>query len=124
MHHKCSSREGIRSMINNAQTSMAVSQITASDAASNSSTTRPGLPKDFFVKCPRCREMLYRREWERNLKVCRGCGYHFRLSAAERIASLLDTGSFVEADAGMKSDNPLKFADQSRPYTEKLLEEQ
>jgi acetyl-CoA carboxylase carboxyl transferase subunit beta len=68
--------------------------------------------------------MLYRREWERNLKVCRGCGYHFRLSAAERIASLLDTGSFVEADAGMKSDNPLKFADQSRPYTEKLLEEQ
>lgn len=82
------------------------------------------LPKDIFVKCLRCRELLYIRDWERNSKVCRNCGYHFRLSAAERIASLLEAGSFVETDIHMKSTDPLHFSSRSHPYTDKLVEEQ
>ncbi|HEY7416576.1 MAG TPA: acetyl-CoA carboxylase carboxyltransferase subunit beta, partial [Ktedonobacteraceae bacterium] len=109
-------------MIEHTQKSLAAGQSTTPDTAS--SVTRSDLPNDFFVKCPHCRELLYGREWKRNLKVCNGCGYHFRLSAAERIASLLDAGSFVEADAGMKSNDPLTFASLSRPYREKLVEEQ
>src|SRR4051812_39729108 len=80
--------------------------------------------KDIFVKCTRCRTLLYVREWKRKLKVCEVCGYHFRLSAAERIASLLDPGSFVEADIEMKSSDPLDFTSQSRTYIDKLKEEQ
>lgn len=83
-----------------------------------------GLPKDIFVKCIRCRVPLYIQEWKRNLKICGACGYHFRLSAIERIASLLDAGSFVEADAEMKSRDPLNFTSKSRTYAEKLIEEQ
>ena len=76
------------------------------------------------MKCIRCRVPLYVQEWKRNLKVCGVCGYHFRLSATERIASLLDAGSFVEADIEMKSNDPLDFTSQSRTYAEKLIEEQ
>ena len=83
-----------------------------------------GLLKDILVKCARCRALLYARDWERNFKICQDCGYHFRLSAAERIASLLDTGSFVEADIQMKSGDPLLFISQSRTYADKLVEEQ
>ncbi len=80
--------------------------------------------KDILVKCARCRALLYVRDWERNFKICKSCGYHFRLSASERIASLVDAGSFVEADTEMKSSDPLQFVSRSQRYAEKLIEEQ
>jgi acyl-CoA carboxylase subunit beta len=80
--------------------------------------------QDIFVKCTSCRALLYVREWKRNCKICWICGYHFRLSATERIASLLDAGSFVESDAQMQSGDPLNFISQACSYKEKLLEEQ
>ena len=36
-------------------------------------------------------------------------GYHFPLSAPERIKLLLDEGSFEEKDAALRSTDPLKF---------------
>jgi len=83
-----------------------------------------GQRKDILVKCTYCQSLLYVRTLERNGKVCPDCGYHFRLSAVERINSLLDVGSFVEAEAHMRSGDPLHFSNQSRTYPEKLLEEQ
>src|SRR5437667_10959374 len=81
-------------------------------------------------KCPKCKEIHYIRDWEKNLKVCSRCNYHFRLSAYERIALLVDQGSFVELDKDLVSVDPLHFttkppayADQ-HPYTEKLAEAQ
>lgn len=82
------------------------------------------LPKEILLKCPQCRELLYRRDWERNLKVCQHCDYHFHLSAPERIALLLDSESFVETDTSMRSVDPLHFVSQSRGYATRLIEEQ
>lgn len=87
-------------------------------------SARFDLPKNLLVKCHRCRDLLYVRDWERNLKVCRSCGYHFRLSAVERIANLFDVGSFVEVDERLKSTDPLRFISKSCTYTDKLVEEQ
>ena len=80
-----------------------------------------------LVKCPKCKENLLAREWEKSQKVCSRCNYHFRLTAQERIKLLTDPGSFVEIDAGMISADPLKFVKRSRDevqtYPEKLQEE-
>jgi acetyl-CoA carboxylase carboxyl transferase subunit beta len=92
---------------------------------------RPSMSSFKLVeKCPKCKEILYIRDWEKNLKVCPRCNYHFRLSAHERIALLVDQGSFVEQDKDLVSVDPLHFttnppgyADQ-RLYTEKLIEAQ
>lgn len=77
----------------------------------------PGAPKEggpggLWSQCqnPKCREILFTPELERHLKVCRKCGYHFRLSAQERIDLLIDPGSFTERDANLESINPLEFA--------------
>src|SRR5215470_14043359 len=81
-------------------------------------------------KCPKCKEILYIRDWEKNLKVCPRCNYHFRLSAYERIALLVDEGSFVELDKDLVSVDPLHFTtnppaySDQHPYTEKLAEAQ
>ncbi|HEY7418789.1 MAG TPA: acetyl-CoA carboxylase, carboxyltransferase subunit beta [Ktedonobacteraceae bacterium] len=76
------------------------------------------------VKCPKCKEILYSRDWEKNLKICSRCDYHFSLTAYERITLLTDAGSFVEQDADMISVDPLKFVSQSQVYANKLEENQ
>jgi acetyl-CoA carboxylase carboxyl transferase subunit beta len=76
-----------------------------------------------WVQCNACRELVFRREIERNLKVCPKCNYHFRISAAERLALLLDEGSFQEQDAQLEPLDPLHFQDRQK-YGERLREVQ
>lgn len=81
------------------------------------------VPENIAVKCPTCKEILYRRVYERNLKVCPKCNHHFRLTAHERIALLVDPGSFVEVDADIISVDPLRFVNQEQSYAEKAARE-
>jgi len=76
------------------------------------------MPAGIWAKCPRCNNLIYRKELERNLRVCPRCAYHHRLSAEERLAITLDEGSFTEFDAGLTSADPLGFVD----YPQKLEE--
>ncbi|MDR7555625.1 MAG: acetyl-CoA carboxylase, carboxyltransferase subunit beta [Armatimonadota bacterium] len=73
------------------------------------STERRDLPAGLWTKCPRCGAVTYTKDLERNLKVCPTCGYHHRLAAPERLAQVLDAGSFQETDAGLTSGDPLRF---------------
>jgi acetyl-CoA carboxylase carboxyl transferase subunit beta len=71
--------------------------------------SRRDVPENMWVKCPRCNDLLYSKEFERNLKVCQKCGYHFRLNAGERLALLLDPDTFQERDADLEPLDPLGF---------------
>ncbi|MDA8169017.1 MAG: acetyl-CoA carboxylase, carboxyltransferase subunit beta [Nitrospiraceae bacterium] len=77
------------------------------------------IPEGSWIKCEGCKEIVYRKEIERNLKVCPKCEYHFRIDARERINLLFDEGSFIEADEAITSGDPLSFKD-SMPYKERL----
>ena len=77
------------------------------------------IPEGFYVKDPLNGQMVYSKELERNLMVVQQSGYHFPLSAPDRIASLVDEGTFKENDQGMKSADPLHFSGVS-PYPDKL----
>lgn len=48
------------------------------------------------------------RSYER-YRVCHSCGFHFHLNARERVATILDVGSFKEQDRGITSIDPLSF---------------
>src|SRR5205085_2624882 len=95
--------------------------------AQTSSRNRSKPDKPFMgnlaLKCPKCKEMLVGRDWEKNLKVCPRCSFHFKLSAYERIEFLTDADSFVELDSDIVSVDPLKFVVRSQVYTSKLREE-
>ncbi|MDA8091836.1 MAG: acetyl-CoA carboxylase, carboxyltransferase subunit beta [Nitrospiraceae bacterium] len=77
------------------------------------------IPEGSWVKCESCKEIVYRKEIERNLKVCPKCNYHFRIDARERINLLFDPGSFEEMDTLIVSADPLCFKD-TVPYKERL----
>lgn len=70
-----------------------------------------------FVLCDSCRTALYRPRLERGLKVCPDCGHHHRLTAAERIAQLIDDP--VGLDVPAETADVLGFVD-TVPYTERL----
>src|SRR2546429_8177750 len=67
------------------------------------------IPQGLFQKCPGCNEVIHEIELNENLRVCPRCEYHFALSAKDRIGNLLDTQTFVEMDADLKSIDTLRF---------------
>jgi acetyl-CoA carboxylase carboxyl transferase subunit beta len=79
------------------------------------------IPEGLWVKCDSCKEIIYKKEIEKNLQVCPKCNYHFRISASERINLIADEGSFVEIDAELSTTDPLDFKD-TLPYKDRLKE--
>ncbi len=56
-------------------------------------------------------------------RVCPKCGFHYSMSARERIASLADPGSFKEINRSVVSLDPLSFSSPVS-YREKILTDQ
>lgn len=81
------------------------------------------IPEGLWVKCESCKEIIYKKEMERNLMVCPKCNYHFRINALDRVRLLADEGSFEEIDRGLGSVDPLRFKD-SRSYPERIRDSQ
>jgi acetyl-CoA carboxylase carboxyl transferase subunit beta len=90
-------------------------------------TQGPGdcdMPEDLWVKCPKCGELIYRKQLEDKYNVCPRCDYHFRLTARGRIDHLLDPHSFEEHDLALEPADPLGFASAKDNYAEKLVQAQ
>jgi acetyl-CoA carboxylase carboxyl transferase subunit beta len=77
------------------------------------------VPEGLWVKCNQCAEILQSKVLKDNLQVCPECSYHFRMSAADRIAMLTDEGFFDEYAEDLVSTDPLDF-DDTRPYKDRL----
>jgi len=77
------------------------------------------IPEGLYTKDPLTGEILFNKEIEDNLMVVPRSGHHFPIGARARIESLFDGGTFVEADAGVTSADPLKFVD-SQAYPDRI----
>src|SRR3954469_22860052 len=67
------------------------------------------MPQGLWQKCPGCKEVVHEIELAQNQRVCPRCDHHFSQSAKERIENLLDEGTFVERDSGLRSQDTLQF---------------
>jgi len=81
------------------------------------------IPDDLWVKCSECRELIYKKQLNDNLKVCPKCGHHMRMSAHEWLG-LLDVGSFREMDSNLLPTDPLGFVAADESYAAKLAKAQ
>lgn len=77
------------------------------------------IPKGLYTKDPVTGDIVFNKEVEDNQMVVPRSGHHFPIGARARIAKLFDAGTFVEADAAVKSSDPLKFID-SQPYPDRI----
>ena len=85
--------------------------------------TKKAVADDLWTKCPGCEQMLFYRELEANLHVCRNCGYHLRISAEQRLKIMFGDGDFTRIELPKTIADPLKFRDRRR-YADRLREGQ
>lgn len=83
------------------------------------SQPKKSIPDGLWTKCTDCGEIIYAKGLEKNLWVCPGCGYHFRLKSKDHIRLLLDNGELQEYDGDLVSCDPLKFKD-SKKYRDRV----
>jgi acetyl-CoA carboxylase carboxyl transferase subunit beta len=84
-------------------------------------TDRKEIPDGLWTKCNSCGEIIYVRELEKSLWVCRKCSYHFRIRPEDYMNILLDEGTFQEYDANLVSLDPLGFRD-SKKYPDRIAD--
>lgn len=82
-------------------------------------TEARSVPEGLWVKCEACREIIYSRDLERNLRICPQCRFHFRIGPDERTRLLLDDGEREELFAGIGPLDPLSFKD-TKPYKDRI----
>jgi len=82
-----------------------------------------GVPEGLWLKCNGCGATIYRKEAEKMLNVCPQCGFHWYVSARQRIDQLFDPGTFEEWDGQLLPTDPLGFSDK-KPYAKRIISEQ
>ena len=71
-----------------------------------------------WIKCGGCKEPLWKKDLAANMQVCSKCGYHYKITAYERLNSLLDEG-WTERDSTLRSTDPLEFK-ANKTYRESI----
>lgn len=85
--------------------------------------TQKEIPDNLWEKCPGCNAMLFKRELEENLNVCRHCGHHHKLPPTKRLEMLFDDGVYTLVSIPKVLVDPLKFRDQKK-YADRLKDAQ
>jgi len=80
---------------------------------------RRDMPDNLWMQCPSCNKLIYKPKVEEKQNVCTECNFHFEISSAKRIESMLDPGSFEELFTGVRPEDPLEFV-SVRAYSERL----
>ena len=82
------------------------------DSKSKEQPTKKDAPSH-WIKCPECNALMFFKEVESQNNICPKCNFHMRIGAKRRIEILTDKDSFVEYDAELKPNDPLKFVDKT-----------
>jgi len=75
---------------------------------------RKETPENLWLKCPKCEQMLFMRDWEANQEVCTHCGHHMRIRPHKRLPHLFDEGKYELHPLPRVPADPLKFRDTER----------
>lgn len=74
------------------------------------------IPVGKWVKCDKCKEIIYKETLRENLSICPNCGGYFRMHINKRLESIIDEGTYKKFDFNIDTTNPLNLED----YPKKL----
>ena len=74
------------------------------------------IPVGKWVKCEKCKEILYKETVRENYNICPNCGHYFRMHIDRRLELIIDKGTYKRFDLNIETTNPLEFDD----YPKKL----
>ena len=74
------------------------------------------IPVGQWVKCDKCKEIIYKDILKENLNICPNCGHYFRMHINRRLELIIDEGTYKRFDINIETTNPLELED----YPKKL----
>lgn len=77
------------------------------------------VPDNLWHKCPGCEQMLFHRDLEENLHVCRHCDHHMRIDPQTRLSALFDDQRYAIIPQQKAKEDPLKFKDLKK-YSDRI----
>ena len=100
---------------------MIVDKIKKRQVPTNNKNSNIDIPVGKWVKCEKCKEILYKETIRNNLNICPNCGYYFRMHIDRRLELILDKNTYKKFDLNIETTNPLELEDY--PKKLKILRE-
>ncbi len=69
------------------------------------------IPIGKWVKCDKCKEILYKEDVRNNNNICPNCGGYFRMHINKRLETIIDEGTYKKFDLNIETTNPLELED-------------
>ncbi len=76
------------------------------------------IEENLWITCG-CKNLIYKEDMEKSLKVCPKCGEHHKLTCKERFETFFDNREFELIETPLPKDDPLNFQDKKK-YTDRL----
>lgn len=95
---------------------MIVDKIKKREVPLNNKNSKIDIPVGKWVKCEKCKEILYKDTIRGNLNICPNCGHYFRMHINRRLDLIIDDGTYEKFDFNIETTNPLDLED----YPKKL----
>ena len=95
---------------------MVVDKIKKRETPATNKKSNVDIPVGKWIKCEKCKEILYKESIKENLNICPNCGNYFRMHVGRRLEQIIDKGTYKKFDLKIETTNPLNFED----YPKKL----
>ena len=90
---------------------MLVDKIKKREPTAKKNINRVDIQVGKWVKCTKCKEILYKEDVKNNLNICPNCGAYFRMHINRRLESIIDEGTYKRFDLNIDNVNPLGLED-------------
>lgn len=90
---------------------MIVDKIKKREPSAKKGTNKVDIQVGTWVKCAKCKEILYKEDVRANLNICPNCGAYFRMHVNRRLETIIDKGTYEKFDLKLDNVNPLELED-------------
>ncbi len=90
---------------------MLVDKIKKREPTAKKNINRVDIQVGKWVKCTKCKEILYKEDVKNNLNICPNCGAYFRMHINRRLESIIDEGTYKRFELNIDNVNPLDLED-------------
>jgi acetyl-CoA carboxylase carboxyl transferase subunit beta len=95
---------------------MIVDKIKKREPSAKRQTNKVDIPIGKWIKCDKCKEILYKEDVRNNYSICPNCGAYFRMHINKRLETIIDEGTYKRFNVNIDTTNPLELDD----YPKKL----
>ena len=90
---------------------MLVDKIKKREPTAKRNVNRVDIQVGKWVKCTKCKEILYKEDVKNNLNICPICGAYFRMHINRRLENIIDEGTYKRFELNIDNVNPLGLED-------------